>query len=115
MLFVVVRARSRSGRSAQTPYRLPYGVDDLHVAATPTQVAREILADLLVARLGTFGQERLRRQQDPRRAIRALEARAREKRLLHDVEPPRFPEPLDGADVATIHQGGERETRADRP
>src|SRR5262249_7857542 len=61
-------------------------LEDLHVAGAAAEIARQRLADLGQRRLRLLLQQRLRRQQESRRAVAALRGAEIGERLLQRME-----------------------------
>ena len=76
--------------------RPPHRADDGGVAGAPADLARDGLADRLVARVGIAVEQRARGQQHPRRAEAALQPVALHEALLDRVEDTVHLEVLDG-------------------
>src|SRR6185503_5871896 len=89
-------------------------VQDLRVAGAPAEVAGERLANLVARRRGVLREQRLRGEQDARRAVPALRGAELRERLLQRVEPPSGCHALHRLDGAALEIGGKRETREDR-
>src|SRR6185369_2677129 len=87
-------------------------LDDLRVAGAATEIARERLADLVLARRRIVEQERLRRQHDAGRAVAALRGATLGERGLERIEPAVHLETLDRYQRAPAHVGGQDEAGA---
>src|SRR5215471_6378053 len=90
-------------------------VDDLRIGGAAAEIAREIVPDLILVRIG-MGIEQLRcHQQESRRAIAALEGARLDEGLLHRTERLRLRirERLDGAHLGAVDEGGEVEAAGD--
>ena len=125
------RARSSAAAAARrTATRVPAGaslvaaqdrarplhrLDDLVVAGAAAEVAGQRLAisASLGGRVGL--EQRLRRHQDPRRAVAALRGAEVGEGALQRMELVAERETFDGLDRASLHLGGEDEAREHRP
>ena len=74
--------------------------DDLQVAGAAAQVARQRLADPLARRMRLAIEQRLRGDQDARRAVAALRGAEVGEALLQRMQPAVRGEPFDGRDRA---------------
>src|SRR5690606_24354208 len=86
--------------------------DDLVVAGTAAQIAREPVASLFLGGIGVAIEQRLGRDQHPRRADAALERRMLEEFLLQRMELGAFRHALDRLDRLAVHLGAEDEAGA---
>src|SRR5205823_4245890 len=73
-------------RDAQAPCRVHHGVDDGVIPGAATDVAGELLTDLLAARVGQPAEEIVDREQEPRRAVAALKREVVAERGLDRME-----------------------------
>ena len=104
--------RERPRRRAHRPRRHVHRVEDLLVPGAAAEVARERLADLVLASGPGAPKEILRRDDEPGRAEAALHrARLRECRL-HRVQLAARREPLHGHDLVPVRLRREHEARA---
>ena len=87
-----------------------HGLDDLGVARTAAEVAREGLADRLLAGVGVTLQQRLGREDHPRLAEAALQGAGHVEGPLHGVGPVRAGQALDGGDLPAL--AGDRQRAA---
>src|SRR3954453_6729826 len=78
--------RSSCSATGQPVAFVQHGLRDLDITAAPTQVAGEILAGFLLRCVGILLQQRLCGEDEPRSAIRALERRMVDVRLLDGVK-----------------------------
>ena len=95
--------------------RQPDGVEDLLIAGAAAEVARERLADLVVARIRAAGEQVRRRDDEPRRAEAALDGARLDEGLLHAVQAAALGQALDGDHLVAVGLGGEHEAGADEP
>src|SRR5262249_20421468 len=115
------RARCSRRRSSHARTRLAlargdfHRVDDLGIGGAAAEIAREIVPDLIVVRIG-MGIEQLRcHQQESRRAIAALEGARLDEGLLHRTERLRLRirQRFDRAHLDAVDEGGEVEATGD--
>src|SRR5712691_12687851 len=90
-----------------------HGVEDLCVAGAAAEVAREGLADLVVARVGVALEQVGGRHDQARGAEAALDGAALAESLLHRVQPLAFGEPLDRDDAVPVRLRRQHEARTD--
>ena len=100
----------RSG--ACHPDSQPHGVEDLRVAGAATEVARQRLADLVVARVGAARKQVDRRDDEPRRAEAALDGACVDERLLDRMQAPPSRQPFDRRHLVPVGLHGEHEAGA---
>src|SRR5581483_3286620 len=105
--------RRRASRSCGPPLLRGelHRLDDLRVRGAAAQVAREIVADLVVRRIGIFLEQLARHQHEPRRAEAALEGLRLDESLLDGVEALAA---LDGRQFRAFQQRGELQATRDR-
>ena len=117
---IVVSSRSGAGAGAgggrtlgvaELGCGLLDGLDDVHVAGTPAEVARDPLAHLLVGRLRVLLQEPCGLHDHPRGAEPALEAMTVPEGLLERVERAALLHALDGTDLRAVRLDGEHRAR----
>src|SRR5437588_2354755 len=89
------------------------GLEDLPVAGAAADVPRQRLADLGIARLGVALKERIRGDDEPRRAEPALHRAGFQERLLQRMERRAAAEPFDGLDAFAGAGAGKDEAAAD--
>src|SRR5215470_16713272 len=89
-------------------------LDDVHVAGAAAQVARDRLADLLLARILVLREQRARRHQHARSAEAALQAVLLGEALLHRVELAALLQSLDRGDARAVGLHGEHGAGLDR-
>src|SRR5689334_12817979 len=90
--------------------RVLHGLDDVHVARAVAQVARDRLADLLLARVLVRSEERARGHEHARRAEAALQAVLLGEALLDGVQLAALLQAFDRGDLRAV--GLHREDRA---
>src|SRR4051794_23782864 len=78
--------RRRSRPALESPRGLADGVDNADVAGTPADVARQVVADLLLGGIGVLLEQRLRRKQQSGRAEAALQTLLVVVGLLNGVQ-----------------------------
>src|SRR5690349_466280 len=91
-----------------------HGLDDVHVAGTAAQIARDRLADLLFARVLVRGEERARGHEHARRAESALQAVLLGEAFLHRMQLPALLQAFDRGDLAAVRLHGEHGARLHR-
>ncbi len=101
-----------SAWSCSSGRRLVDGVEDLLVPGAAAEVARQRLADLVVARIRDAAQEVGRGDDEAGRAEPALDRARIGERLLHGMEVAVLGEPFDGDDLVALRLRREDETRA---
>src|SRR5215510_6392333 len=89
-------------------------LDDVDVAGAAAEIARDRLADLLLARVLVPLEQRDARHHHSRRTVAALQAVLLGEPLLHGVELAALLEVLDGPDLATVGLHGEHGARFHR-
>ena len=104
--------RRRATAHGPRPRGQPDRVEDLHVAGAAAEVARQRLADLVVARLRAVLEQVGRRDDEARRAEAALHRARLDERLLHAVQPVAVGEPLDRDHVVPVRLRRQHEARA---
>src|SRR5512145_127643 len=87
------------------------GVEDLRVARAAAEVAGERLPHLVARGRRALVQQRLRGEEDARRAVAALGRAELGERLLEGVELATVRHALDRLDVATLALDWQREAR----
>src|SRR6266508_1573308 len=103
--------RRRPTSSARTGFALARGeldsVDDLRIGAAAAEIAREVVPDLILIRIGMRLQQLGRHQHEARRAVAALERAGLDEGLLHRIEGlrARVLERLDGAHLGAVDEG----------
>src|ERR1700730_11058951 len=103
------RRGSASAFAARSPLRSRPGlrhrlnrVDDGLIAGAAAVIARKMRADLFAARNAAAGQQFLRGEQHPRRAVAALQGVARDERLLQIGDLIRIGHAFDGVDARAV-------------
>lgn len=86
------------------------GVDDLRICRTSTKIAGQIMADVVVARIGIGIQKLLRHHNESRRAESALKGARLDKGLLYGMELVLRPESLDCFYRGAVEKPREGET-----
>src|SRR6266850_137027 len=89
-------------------------IEDLRVTGAAAEVAGERFADPLARRRGIVGEQRLRGEEDSRRAVAALGGAQLGERLLQRVQPGAVGHALDGRDLALLEVGRQRDARQHR-
>src|SRR5262249_43803653 len=90
------------------------GFEDLLIAGAATQIARERVLDLIARRLRMLVEQRLRRDEEPGRAIAALGGAEVCERFLQRMQPPIARQPFDRRHAAASAVGAEDEARQHR-
>src|ERR1700682_1603319 len=101
------------GFAAQGGRPVLNGFDDVDVARTPTQVARDTPPDLRLGRVGQPGQQGLRAEQHARRAESALQAVFLDETLLQRVQLAVVLQTFDRFDLAAVGLNGQQGARLD--
>ena len=89
------------------------GVEDLGVAGAAAEVAGELLADDVVARVRDALEQRRGRDDEAGRAEAALHGARVDERLLDPVQPVLAAQPFDRPDLVPVGLRGQDEARAD--
>src|SRR5207244_2658947 len=87
---------------------------DLLIPRAATEISRQRFADLIARRMRMLVQQRLRRDEESRRAVAALRGAEIGERFLKRMEPTVSGESFDRRDAATLALHTEHETREDR-
>jgi RimJ/RimL family protein N-acetyltransferase len=103
-----------TGSGAGTRRRGEHRLGDLLVAGAAAQVPAQREPHVVLARVGISPQERLRRDQHPRRAEAALDAALVEERGLERMQLAALGKSLDGGDLAAVGLEGEVGARVHR-
>src|SRR5258705_3127969 len=90
------------------------GLDDVHVARAPAEVAGDGPADLVLGRRRVLLEKRVAGHQHAGRAVAALQPVLGHEALLQRVELPVLLQPLHGHDLAPVGLDGEHGARLDR-
>src|SRR6202008_639712 len=80
----IAHALSAVSRCAFTGRKL-YRLDDLGISAATAQIARQIVPDLVIARLWVLLKQLLRHHHETRRTEAALKSAGFNERLLHRI------------------------------
>src|SRR4029077_3690192 len=80
------RSTASSGHSPLPGGEL-HRLDDLWISRAAAQIARQVVPDLVLARVGYLVEQLARHQDEARRAEAALEGRALDECLLHRIKP----------------------------
>src|SRR5713226_7196843 len=94
--------------------RVLHGLDDIHVTGAAAQVARDCLADFLLARVLVALEERAGGHQHARGAETALQAVLLGEALLHRMKLAALLQALDRGDLRAVGLHGEHRARFDR-
>src|SRR5580704_14914748 len=78
--------RRKRAKSALPPRRDFHRLDNFRIGGAAAEIAREIMNDVVVARVGVFLQQLMHHEHKTRRAEAALERAAIDEGLLHDGE-----------------------------
>src|SRR5262245_26410435 len=81
-----------------------HGGNDFGICRAATEIAGEILPDLIIVGIGMRVEELSRHQHEARRAETALRRAGFEERLLDRRELPVLGEPLDGRDLLAVRE-----------
>src|SRR6516165_4334135 len=86
-------------------------VDDLGIGGAAAEIAREVVPDLILVRVGMGLQQLRRHQHETRRAVSALEGAGLDEGFLHgaEIERVRVRERLDGAHLGAVDERGQVE------
>src|SRR6516164_4939799 len=107
---------SSSGRTAIALARRDLDrVHDLGIGGAAAEIAREIVPDLILIRIGMCREQLRRHQHEARRAVSALERTGLDERLLHGIEivRVRVRERLDRAHLGAVDERGQVEAAGD--
>src|SRR5262245_14370715 len=90
-------------------------VDDLRIGAAAAEIARKVVPDLIIIRIGMRIEQLGGHQQEARRAVAALEGAGLDEGLLHRTEPlrARIHERLDGTHLGALDEGRQIEAAGD--
>src|SRR5262245_59912070 len=90
-------------------------VDDLGIGGAAAEIAREVVPDLILVRIGMRLQQLRRHQHEARRAVPALEGAGLDEGFLHgaEIERVRIRERLDGPHLGAVDEGGQVEAAGD--
>src|SRR6056297_3338065 len=94
--------------------RFHHGADDLVIASTAAEIARQPIAHLFFARVWVAFQQRLRRDQNARRADAALQGGHLDEFLLQWVQLIARRHALDGGNVAALSLGPQHQAGTDQ-
>ena len=107
-------ASELSGRLADRRDRRFDGLEDLLIAGAAAQVSGERLADLVARRVGVLVEQRLRRDQEARRAVAALRGAEVGEGLLQRMQAAVGHQAFDGLDLAAVALDAEDQAREHR-
>src|SRR5947207_10399444 len=85
-------------------------LDELWISAAAAQIARQIVSDLVIGRLGVLVEQLLRHHYETGRAEAALESACFNERFLHWVELAVLREMLHGGHLRAVGEGRQIET-----
>src|SRR6202040_249816 len=110
----VATTKRKASADAQFPRRQVHRFDDLRIGAAATQIARQVVTDLVVAWVGMRGQQLRRHQHESGRAKAALERTRLDEGFLHRVQRVAIGKALDGDELGAVGEHGEVETARHR-
>ena len=90
-------------------------LQNIHIAAAAAQISGQIMANCIIIRIGVFGQQSHRRQDEPRRAIGALKGGVIEIGLLYRMELTLLGQTFNGSNFFTCGLYGQNQTTTHRP
>src|ERR1700722_11283385 len=102
-------ARSRRGFG-----RHLHRLNDLRIGRTATEVAGQIVADVIVARIWMLFEQLMRHENEPGGTVAALEGPGVDEGLLHRRQLPVGVERFDRGDALAVDPNGEIEATRDR-
>src|SRR5580704_10063617 len=104
--------RRKRAKSALPPRRDFHRLDNFRIGGAAAEIAREIMNDVVVARVGMFLQQLMHHEHESRCAEAALERATVDERLLHDRQRAIGIERFDRGDALAVDPG--REIKAAR-